>query len=161
MKLSRASTYAFYGLGYLATQPTGRFVPLSEIRELYGVPEKHLAKIFLGLVRAGLLESARGVGGGFALAKAPERISALDVIAAIDGPIDESGCLLLQEPCEHHQICRINQVWRRAQHQMLGVLRQATLLDMAPAPGFRPPLAARKRGAAKRRLLPRVRATGS
>ena len=141
MKLSRASTYAFYGLSYLAGQPRGRYVPLSEIHDRYGVPEKHLAKIFLGLVRAGLLSSARGVGGGFTLAKAPERISALDVLQIIEGPIDESGCLLLGEPCEHDAICRINQVWRRAQHQMLSVLRRATLADMAPAPGFRPPRA--------------------
>jgi DNA-binding IscR family transcriptional regulator len=61
------------------------------------------------------------------------------VIQVIDGPIDESGCLLLQIPCEHHGVCRINAVWRRAQHQMIGVLREATLAEMAPAPGFRPP----------------------
>ncbi len=142
MKLSRASTYAFYGLGYLAGQPSDRFVPLSEIHEHYGVPEKHLAKIFQTLVKAGLLESARGVNGGFALAKPPEQISPLDVVRILEGPINESGCLLLQESCAHHGVCRINAVWRRAQHAMLTVLRQSTLADMADVPNkkFRPPL---------------------
>lgn len=141
MRLSRATTYAFYGLSYIAGQPRGRFVPLSEIHERYGVPEKHLAKIFQQLVKAGLLESARGVKGGFALARPAAKISPLDVIQIVDGPIDETGCLLLQEPCEHFAVCRINAVWRRAQHQMLSVLRKATLADMAPDPRqpFRPP----------------------
>jgi Rrf2 family protein len=138
VKLSRASTYAFYGLSYLAGQPPGLFVPLSEIHRHYGVPEKHLAKIFQQLVRAGLLSSARGVQGGFTLARAPEKISPLEVIEAIEGPLDV-GCLLIGEPCEHDVACRINGVWRRAQHAMVKVLREASLADMVQVRRFRPP----------------------
>jgi Rrf2 family protein len=141
MKLSRASVYAFYGLAYIAGQPEGRYVPLSEICERYEVPEKHLAKIFQVLVKASLLESARGVNGGFALARPAAKISPLEVVQAIEGPIDEGGCLLLQEKCASHGACRINAVWRRAQHAMLSVLRQSTLADMVEDPRYplRPP----------------------
>jgi Rrf2 family protein len=138
VRLSRASTYAFYGLSYLAGQPPERFVPLSEIHRHYGVPEKHLAKIFQVLVRAGILNSARGVQGGFALAKDPKKISPLAVIEAIDGPLDV-GCLLIGEPCDHDVTCRINAVWRRAQHAMISVLRDSSLEDMVQARRFRPP----------------------
>ncbi len=138
MKLSRASTYAFYGLSYLAGQPPGRFVPLSEIHEHYRVPEKHLAKIFQVLVRAGVLVSARGVQGGFALTRPAEKISPLDVIEALEGPFDV-GCLLIGEPCEHEVACRINGVWRRAQHAMIEVLRDASIADMVQSRRFRPP----------------------
>ncbi|MGD0674583.1 MAG: Rrf2 family transcriptional regulator [Polyangiaceae bacterium] len=134
MKLSRASVYAFYGLTVLAEKADGGYVPLSEIHERYGVPEKHLAKIFQVLVKAGILESARGVNGGFALARPATTISPLDVVKAIEGPIDEAGCLLLQEKCASDGVCRINAVWRRAQHAMLTVLRQATLADMVGDP---------------------------
>ncbi len=134
MKLSRAATYALYGTSYLASQPRGRMVPLSEIHERYGVPEKHLAKIFQGLVRARLLVSARGVGGGFALAKPADEISPLDVVEAVDGPVDESGCLLLRQSCARQSVCRLNLLWRDAQRQMLAVLRQATLLDVVEGP---------------------------
>src|SRR6266542_1552707 len=129
MKLSRASVYAFYGLAHIAGQPERRFVPLSEIHERYGVPEKHLAKIFQVLVRARILESARGVNGGFTLAKPANKISPLDVVDALEGPIDDAGCLLLQQGCATHGACRINAVWRRAQDAMLTVLRRATLAD--------------------------------
>jgi Rrf2 family protein len=142
MKLSRATTYAFYGLTYLATQPD-RLVSLREISSRCGVPEKHLAKIFQSLVRAGMLASARGVNGGFALARAPGQISPLDVIEVVDGPVADSGCLLLGVPCDRSAVCRINAVWRRAQHQMLSVLREATLADMVPSEGvsIQPPAA--------------------
>ena len=140
VKLSRATTYALYGLSYLASQPPGRFVPLSEIHRHYGVPEKHLAKIFQLLVRGGLLSSARGVQGGFALARPPEQISPLEVIEAIEGPFDV-GCLLLGQPCAHDVACRINTVWRRAQHAMLAVLGQASLAEMVQSRRFQPPRA--------------------
>jgi Rrf2 family protein len=142
MKLSRAAVYAFYGLAHIAAHPAGRFVPLSEIHKRYGVPEKHLAKIFQILVRANILQSARGVHGGFALARPATQISPLDVVEALEGPVDEACCLLLQEECRSHGVCRINAVWRRAQHAMLVVLRQSTLADMVEDPKrpLRPPL---------------------
>lgn len=140
MNLSRASTYAFYGLSYLARQPAGKFVPLSEIGQHYDVPEKHLAKIFQTLVKAGILESARGVNGGFVLAKPASEISALDVIQILEGPVRETGCLLLAEPCARDAVCRINAIWRKAQHQMLSVLRQSTVADMVEGRGIGDPL---------------------
>jgi DNA-binding IscR family transcriptional regulator len=60
-----------------------------------------------------------------------------------------AGCLLLQDKCESHGVCRINAVWRRAEHAMLVVLRQSTLADMVEDPKrpLRPPLV--KLGAAR------------
>jgi len=142
MKLSRASTYALYGLAYIAGQTGERHIPLSEIHDRRGVPEKHLAKIFQTLVKAGILTSARGVRGGFRLARPAESVSPLDVIEAIEGHIPESGCMLLVEECDRETACRINAVWRRAQHEMLEVLRNSTIAQMAGASAddLRPPV---------------------
>ncbi len=134
MNLSRAATYALYGATHLASQPRDRMVPLSEIHARYGVPEKHLAKIFQQLVRAGLLVSARGVNGGFALARPASRISPMDVVEAVDGPVDETGCLLLRKSCARQSVCRLNALWREAQQHMLTVLRAATLEDLIERP---------------------------
>jgi len=130
MKLSRASTYALYGVTYIAGQTGDRYIPLSEIHQRRGVPEKHLAKIFQTLVKAGLLVSARGVRGGFALARPATEISPLDVIEAIEGRISEQGCMLLVEECDRDSACKIDSVWRRAQHQMLTVLRGAKISEL-------------------------------
>jgi Rrf2 family protein len=131
MKLSRASTYALYGLGYLASQPAGRFVPLSEIGSRYRIPHKHLAKIFQLLVRAGLLNSARGVNGGFALERDPESISMLDVIEAVEGRSGNSNCLLCQTRCEAGQDDPISSLWHKAHEQMVSVLRGSSLAQVA------------------------------
>lgn len=130
MKLSRATTYALYGLAHLAGEPPDRFVPLSEIRRRYGVPEKHLAKIFQTLVRAGILRSARGVKGGFALARPARSISPLEIVEILDGPVLEAGCMLARSPCRHAARCAVNTVWIRAQREMLAVMRRATLVDL-------------------------------
>src|SRR5438128_1457773 len=120
MKLSRASTYALYGLSYLASQPARRFVPLSEIRKWCGLPEQRLVKIFQQLVRAGILRSSRGVNGGFTLAKPSREVSLLHVIELVDGPIGQADCLLLGGKCDYIEAdCPINDVWHRAQEQML------------------------------------------
>lgn len=142
MKMSRASTYAFYGLAYIAAQEPERFVPLSEIHGARGVPEKHLAKIFQSLVRAGMLESARGVRGGFRLARPAREVSPLEVIEAIEGPVPTGGCLLLVEPCDRDSACRINEVWRRAQRRMLDELRRSSIAEMVGThdEDFRPPI---------------------
>ena len=135
MKLSRASTYALYGLAYLAAQAPGRRVPLSEIGRHNGVPEKHLGKIFVTLVRARILASTRGVNGGFSLARQPRDVSLLDVIEIVDGPVIHDGCLLSRKPCDDATICRLNLFWKKARAGMLGVLRTATLEDVAgPSP---------------------------
>ena len=135
MKLSRASTYALYGLAYLAAQAPGRRVPLSEIGRHNGVPEKHLGKIFVTLVRARILASTRGVNGGFSLARPPRDVSLLDVIEIVDGPVSHDGCLLSRKPCDDATICRLNLFWKKARAGMLGVLgpRLEDVAEPSPA----------------------------
>ncbi|MBI2923181.1 MAG: Rrf2 family transcriptional regulator [Planctomycetes bacterium] len=140
MKLSRASTYALYGLAYLAAQAAGRRVPLSEIGRYNGVPEKHLGKIFVILKRSRILASSRGVNGGFYLARSPRDVSLLEVIEAVDGPLRDDGCLLTRKPCQDFTACRLNLFWKRARTGMLGVLAAATLSDIAgPTPALLKP----------------------
>ena len=52
------------------------------------MPERFLLQILRNLVTHGILRSTRGVDGGYALTRAPEKISLLDVIEAIEGPMD-------------------------------------------------------------------------
>ena len=79
MKLQKASSFALYAVLELAANPTH---PLSgtEIAEKYGISAHHLAKVLRDLGRAGIVEAARGVGGGYRLAANPKRLTLLDVI---------------------------------------------------------------------------------
>jgi len=123
-----------YGLAHLARgDVSGRWVPLSEICADHHLPRKHLAKIFQVLVRAGLLESARGSRGGFALARPPKRISLLEVIEAVEGRSD-GECLLASE-CEGLDACPVGRAIGEARTQRDRVLGRRTLADVAPDGG--------------------------
>jgi len=131
MRLSRASTYAVYGMAYLAGQDRHRFVPISEILRHVRLPEKHLAKIFLGLVKSGMLRSFRGVAGGFALAKPPSTIKALEIIRRVDGPIPVEECPLHHKARQNRPCCPVNHLMSEGRKQMIAILGKWSLSDLA------------------------------
>ncbi len=79
MKLQRASRFALYAVVELAGAGD-RQVTASQIADKYGISINHLAKVMRDLGRAGLVESVRGVGGGFRFAGNSKRITLMDVI---------------------------------------------------------------------------------
>lgn len=97
MKLQKASRYALYAVLHLASEP-GKQFSTAEIAEAYGVSIHHLAKVMRTLVRSGLIESVRGVGGGYRFAGNLRRTTLWDVIhefesleSDIDTPEEISG----------------------------------------------------------------------
>lgn len=92
MKLQKSSLFALYAVLELAGDPE-RQMSTSEIAEKYGISPHHLAKVMMPLVRASLVRSVRGVGGGYSFAGNVSRVTLLDVIelfesvgAEQDGP---------------------------------------------------------------------------
>ncbi|MFQ5549142.1 MAG: Rrf2 family transcriptional regulator [Woeseia sp.] len=79
MKLQKASRYALYAVLHLAGEP-GKQFSTADIAESYGISMHHLAKVMRTLVRSGLIESVRGVGGGYRFAGNVRRTTLWDVI---------------------------------------------------------------------------------
>lgn len=95
MKVSRSTGYALLAVGYIAKNQ-GKGVVLSQsISKQYDIPLEYLLKILQQLVRANVLRSKRGPRGGFSLAKTPNRITMLEIMEAVDGPL--TGELNLSE----------------------------------------------------------------
>ncbi len=97
MKLQKASRYALYAVLHLASEPERQF-STAEIAESYDVSIHHLAKVMRTLVRSGLIESVRGVGGGYRFAGNVRRTTLWDIIhefeslgSRIDAPDELSG----------------------------------------------------------------------
>ena len=84
---SRYAVVAMAELARSGDQP----VPIAAIAERRGMPVQFLEQLFSTLRRAGLLESRRGVKGGYTLARPPEQISVLEVVQALDGRVGEEG----------------------------------------------------------------------
>jgi Rrf2 family protein len=113
MKLTRSSAYALTALAQLARHNESGPVASHILAEgAKGLPERFLLKLLLPLVSAGILRSVRGPGGGYRLARPASKVSVLDVIQAVDGPIrgevpavgKGTGAALdrrLQEACDH------------------------------------------------------------
>lgn len=87
MKLSRTVAYAVRATLQLAQDQSGAPVPCSQLASEGQMPERFLLQILRNLVTHGILQSTRGVDGGYALIKSPDEVSLLDIIEAIEGPI--------------------------------------------------------------------------
>jgi Rrf2 family protein len=97
MKLQKASRYALYAVLHLASEPDKQH-STADIASQYGISIHHLAKVMRTLVRSGLIESVRGVGGGYRFAGNVRRTTLWDVIhefeslqSEIDTPDELAG----------------------------------------------------------------------
>lgn len=102
MKLSRTVAYALQATMQLAMSDSDAPVPCSQIASKGEMPERFLLQVLRSLVNHGVLRSTRGVDGGYMLIRSPDEISLLDVIEAIEGPLDSKLPLPLHEE-DHNQ----------------------------------------------------------
>ncbi|MBO9477080.1 Rrf2 family transcriptional regulator [Shimia sp. R11_0] len=84
MKLSTKGRYAVVALADIALQPPENLVSLNEIAKRQDISLPYLEQLFVKLRRAGLVESVRGPGGGYRLARAASEIRTADILAAVD-----------------------------------------------------------------------------
>ena len=135
LELSRKSDYALRAVIYLARIPAERYGRVSEIAKAKGIPQAFLAQILPLLANRGVVKSQQGAHGGYALARAPEEITFLDVIECVEGPLRLNKCVEGQhDDCTILDSCEMQNVWNQAQVQMVGFLRSVTMADMLNAP---------------------------
>ena len=130
MVLTKACGYGVFGVLYLAKQPKGKIVSLSEISREEDIPEKFLAKIFQSLTRFGLIRSHRGARGGFSLARPANRITVKELLEAIQGTLCFARCLNVLEDCEKKDNCKLRGILQKAQDDAARVLTANTLADL-------------------------------
>lgn len=90
MKLQKGTSLALYSVLEFAANP-GRQLSAAEIAEKYGASTHHLAKVLRELGRAGLVESARGVGGGYRFSGNARRLTLMDVIELFEDISTRTG----------------------------------------------------------------------
>jgi Rrf2 family transcriptional regulator, iron-sulfur cluster assembly transcription factor len=131
MELTRKGEYAIRGIIYLAQQPPGKMALISEIAAAAGVPQTFLAKIFQSFAKLGFVNSYRGTGGGFTLARPASRITLRQVVEAVEGPILPNRCLMSDAECDRGEHCMVHPVWRKVQNQVVEVLDSVTIEELA------------------------------
>jgi Rrf2 family protein len=126
MQITRQADYAVRAVVYLAQLGPDKRAATSQIAEDQAIPPSFLAKIVSQLSVAGLLQTSRGARGGVSLARAPEYISLLEVVEAIDGPILLNECVSNHGACSFGDDCLMRPVWCEAQAELVTRLKRTT-----------------------------------
>ncbi|RDV84923.1 RrF2 family transcriptional regulator [Ammonifex thiophilus] len=133
MRLSQAADYAMRVVLNLALRPPGEVVRAQVLAKEESIPLRFLLKIVRDLIRAGIVRSYRGVGGGFALARPAARITLREVWEAVEGPIRLNRCFIDPEYCSKkwaHE-CPVHEVLGRIQHLLLEELERYDFATLA------------------------------
>jgi len=130
MQITRQTDYAIRCVLYLS-RADDRIVMVDEIAQEMGIPKSFLAKILQKLAKSGMLQSFRGVQGGFKLAKKTRQISLLDVIAAIQGAPAMNKCAVDKKTCHLSNVCTIHPVWLELRTKVEQHLRKITFEKLA------------------------------
>lgn len=134
LRLSRKAEYGIIALKYMLSRPARQTCSAREIAERYNIPVELMAKVLQKMAKDGLLESAQGIHGGYALALPPARISVADVVESIDGPIGIVECVVSEEECKCVQhvtgVCNISDPFQQIQGKFKNFLGGISLADL-------------------------------
>lgn len=132
--LSKRSQYALKALGYLAYKYEQGPVLIAEIALKKKIPLKFLEGILLELKLAGILDSKKGKGGGYYLAKHPGDVKVATVIRLVNGPIAMLPCVSLYfyKRCENcnEKRCALHDMMIEVRDATLNIVEKRTLIDL-------------------------------
>ncbi len=114
----------------MASSPPGKKFIISEIASRQNIPQTFLRKIFQGLARSGIIDSKRGVGGGFYLLKRPSKISIKEILEIVQGPVSLSECLFDEKVCGISPSCRIRKRLNTIQQKLEYLLNRTPLSEL-------------------------------
>ncbi|MBT3070070.1 Rrf2 family transcriptional regulator [Rhodomicrobium sp. Az07] len=131
MLLSTKGRYAVMAIVEVARQNDGRPLALSDISLRLDLSLAYLEQLFMKMRRKGIVQSVRGPGGGYVLARDADAISIGEVMAAVDEPVrmtrcepeDKSGCVASKRCSTHH-------LWLALGAHIQSFLADATVADV-------------------------------
>ncbi|MBI4717440.1 MAG: Rrf2 family transcriptional regulator [Planctomycetes bacterium] len=130
--LTLSSEYALRSMIYLATHTDDWPVPGKQIAESIGVPRKYLGKILGDLVRAGVLEAARGKCGGFRLVRPARQISLLTVLTPFEPALaNRRPCPFGNAVCSDADPCAGHDRWQKVRITFQQFLQDTSVQEVA------------------------------
>ncbi|MEM9225950.1 MAG: Rrf2 family transcriptional regulator [Pseudomonadota bacterium] len=137
MRIGKGVEWAAHACAVLALLPDGAALSRDSLADYLGVPAPYLAKQLQALSRAGLVQTQRGVAGGYRLARAPDAISLWDITAALEGTQPSFRCTEIRRngpcgasPAECPGPCDIAAAFRQAEIAFRDYLRAVPLTQI-------------------------------
>lgn len=134
IRITKQTDYGIVLLTHMIGQEEHRF-SAGELAEETRLPAPMVSKILKILAREGLLDSHRGVKGGYSLRRSAEEISVAEVISAIEGPIGITECIDdAAGECGFASFCGLRSNWNQINNAIRETLEKITLAEMTPPP---------------------------
>ena len=132
MRVTQESDYALRVIIFLYQKGIGERVEARVISEQENIPLRFLLKLLRKMAAAGIVHSYRGSGGGYAIEKPPEEITAREVIEVVEGPICVNKCLGDTTQCNMNRTstCRIHRALQMVQDHLLANLDDLTFAQI-------------------------------
>lgn len=127
MKISTKSRYAVRALVDMASRERGKPVKRKNIAQAQEISDSYLENILISLKASHLIEVERGAHGGYRLARKPSRITLLDVITAMEGPLVLVNCRKGGKECSRTSQCQAQFYWRNLEDVMKEYLSGVTI----------------------------------
>lgn len=133
--LTAKGKYGLKALAQLATLKPGQTMQAAEIAKLNNIPKKFLDAILSDFRNAGIVYSRKGPGGGYSLARAPDKIELGRIVRTIDGPLAPIACASRTayrpcRDCKDVRTCTVRRIMTRVRDAMSDVLDRMTIADM-------------------------------
>jgi FeS assembly SUF system regulator len=133
MRLSSLADYAVVMMSAAARTCGSVRLNATVLAAETGLPLPTVQKLVSRLSAAGLIESARGTGGGFRLARPPAAISLADIVEAVEGPIALTACVEgSRHDCASEHSCQVRPHWGGINEIVRGALAAVTLASLSP-----------------------------
>jgi len=129
LRITKLTDYATVVLTVLAAR-WGQVCSAAELAELVGLETPTVSKLLKSLAQAGLVESVRGVHGGYRLARLPQTIALIEIVEAMEGPLALTECSHQGNRCGIAQHCGLQFHWRQINEVIHDALRAVTLAQL-------------------------------
>ncbi len=136
MRLTTKGRYAVTAMLDLAVHATENPVPLADISQRQGISLSYLEQLFARLRKEGLVDSARGPGGGYRLSRASSEITVVQVISAIDETVEATRCGGLAN-CQGGEPCLTHELWSDLSRQIYDFLSGINLAQLVERRGVK------------------------
>jgi len=128
LRITRLTDYGFILLAHMAKKGDSQLHNAKELSATCEVALPTVSKVLRILTQGGILQSHQGSKGGYTLTSPAEKISAAEIIEAVEGPVALTDCTSA-EGCERN--CPMSTSWQKVNHTVIDALQGLTLADMA------------------------------
>ena len=133
MRISTKGRYSLEAVLHICLLPKGRYCSTRTVAESTGISEGYLEQLFIPLRKAGILKGIRGPQGGYLPGRVLKKISAGDVLRAVEGSLEPVSCAAKSNTCGREARCQVRTVWKDLYRTVIQCVDSITMADLVKA----------------------------